>query len=97
MSPPDRLKAPDPATIYKEMDVFVARQPIFDRKSRVYAYELLYRSNAVRNEFNGADEDRTTLDVIAGSLLTIGYAVAPVLFSKSQRVAALLKEAGRWR
>jgi c-di-GMP-related signal transduction protein len=54
------------------MDVFVARQPIFDRQSRVYAYELLYRSNAGCNEFNGADEDGTTLDVIAGSLLTFG-------------------------
>ncbi|PKM50633.1 MAG: hypothetical protein CVV02_10115 [Firmicutes bacterium HGW-Firmicutes-7] len=27
------------------MDVFVARQPIFDRSNRVYGYELLYRTN----------------------------------------------------
>lgn len=54
------------------MDVFVARQPIFDRDSRVYAYELLYRSNADCNRFTGTDEDRPTLEVIAGSLLTIG-------------------------
>ena len=54
------------------MDVFVARQAIFDRESHVHAYELLYRSNATCNEFNGNDEDRTTLDVLAGSLLTIG-------------------------
>ena len=54
------------------MDVFVARQPIFDRESRVYAYELLYRSNADFNQFTGTDEDRPTLEVIAGSLLTIG-------------------------
>src|SRR5580658_296832 len=54
------------------MDAFVARQAIFDRDSRVYAYELLYRSSAGRNEFTGSDEDDTTLDVIAGSLLTIG-------------------------
>lgn len=54
------------------MDAFVARQAIFDRDSRVYAYELLYRAGAGHNEFTGSDEDDTTLDVIAGSLLTIG-------------------------
>jgi c-di-GMP-related signal transduction protein len=54
------------------MDVFVARQPIFDRESRVHAYELLYRSNGESNEFTGTDEDRPTLEVISGSLLTIG-------------------------
>jgi c-di-GMP-related signal transduction protein len=26
------------------MDVFVARQPIFNRAERVYGYELLFRS-----------------------------------------------------
>jgi EAL and modified HD-GYP domain-containing signal transduction protein len=54
------------------MDVFVARQPIFDRESRVHAYELLYRADADFNQFTGKDEDRPTLEVIAGSLLTIG-------------------------
>jgi c-di-GMP-related signal transduction protein len=42
------------------MDVFVARQAVFNRDSRVFAYELLN------------DEDSTTLDVITGSLLTTG-------------------------
>ena len=54
------------------MDAFVARQPIFDRESRVYAYELLYRSSSGCNAFTGADDDGTTLEVIAGSLLAIG-------------------------
>jgi c-di-GMP-related signal transduction protein len=58
--------------IISQMDVFVARQPIFDRDSNVYAYELLYRSNAASSQFNGTDEDSTTLEVIAGSLLNIG-------------------------
>lgn len=31
------------------MDVFVARQPIFDRQRQLYAYELLYRSEACQN------------------------------------------------
>ena len=54
------------------MDIFVARQAIFDRDSQVHAYELLYRSNASCNSFTGNDEDSTTLDVIASSLITIG-------------------------
>ena len=54
------------------MDVFVARQPIFDRESRVYAYELLYRSSASCNEYTGADAEATTLEVIARSILSIG-------------------------
>ncbi|MBM7584187.1 c-di-GMP-related signal transduction protein [Bacillus pakistanensis] len=32
------------------MEVFVARQPIFDDKEEVVAYELLYRKNDI-NEF----------------------------------------------
>ncbi len=54
------------------MHIFVARQAIFDRDSRVDAYELLYRAHAGSDKFTGNDEDGTTLDVIAGSLLTIG-------------------------
>ena len=54
------------------MDVFVARQPIFDRQSQVHAYELLYRAHAGCDQYTGTDEDRTTLEVISGSLLTIG-------------------------
>jgi EAL and modified HD-GYP domain-containing signal transduction protein len=54
------------------MDVFVARQPIFDRHSQVHAYELLYRAHAGCDQYTGTDEDSTTLEVLAGSLLTIG-------------------------
>ena len=31
------------------MNVYMARQPIFDTESHVYRYELLYRSNGVQN------------------------------------------------
>src|SRR5579871_455804 len=54
------------------MEVFVARQAIFDRKREVYAYELLYRSSAARNEFDGTAADVATRQVIASSLLSIG-------------------------
>jgi len=53
------------------MEIFVARQPIFDRKERVFAYELLYRQGT-QNYYNGMDGDQATLDVITNSFLTIG-------------------------
>jgi c-di-GMP-related signal transduction protein len=54
------------------MEVFVARQAIFDRKRQLYAYELLYRSNSVRNEFDGTAADVATRQVISSALLSIG-------------------------
>lgn len=54
------------------MDVYVARQPIFDRKRQVYAYELLFRSAAERLEYDGADSFSATVQVIANSLFAIG-------------------------
>jgi len=56
----------------KYMDVFVARQPIFDRRRQVHAYELLFRADAIRNEYNGMDAGAATSQVIANSLLAIG-------------------------
>jgi c-di-GMP-related signal transduction protein len=47
---------------------FIARQPIFDRKKQVYAYELLYRSDPV-NHARVIDDEYATLKVIADSLL----------------------------
>jgi len=35
------------------MDIFIARQPIFDRSEKVIAYELLYRTNE-KNFFDGS-------------------------------------------
>jgi EAL and modified HD-GYP domain-containing signal transduction protein len=54
------------------MDVFVARQPIFDRTRQLYAYELLFRSDDVHNEFPATEAGSATKQVIANSLLTIG-------------------------
>jgi c-di-GMP-related signal transduction protein len=53
------------------LHIFVARQAIFDRDSQVHAYQLLYRAHA-GNTFSDRDESGTNLDVISGSLLTIG-------------------------
>ncbi len=54
------------------MDVLVARQAIFDRDRRVYGYELLFRSNAGLNEFDGTEAGHATKQVLANSLLVIG-------------------------
>jgi EAL and modified HD-GYP domain-containing signal transduction protein len=54
------------------MDALVARQAIFDRDRRVYGYELLFRSNAGRNEFDGTEGGLATKQVLANSLLVIG-------------------------
>ncbi len=53
------------------MDVFVARQPIFDRDTNVVAYELLFRSG-MENYFNHDNADEASSRVIDGSLLGFG-------------------------
>lgn len=53
------------------MDVFVARQPIFDRSFHVFAYELLFRESA-KNSYNAIDGTRATSHVITNSLWIIG-------------------------
>ena len=53
------------------MDIFVARQPIFDRQQRIYGYELLYRAG-MDNFFNAANPDDATLAVIRNVMLVLG-------------------------
>ena len=54
------------------MDVFVARQAIFDRSRKVWGYELLFRSGASQERFDGTEESLATRQVISNSLLAIG-------------------------
>ncbi len=51
--------------------IYVARQPIFDRKGQVYAYELLYRSG-LDNYFSHHDGDEASSFVINNSMFGIG-------------------------
>lgn len=53
------------------MEVFVARQPIFDRNSDIFGYELLFRSSH-KNFYDGLDENTATSKVIFNSLSVIG-------------------------
>ncbi len=50
---------------------FIARQPIFDLKENVYAYELLFRSG-LHNYFDCDDVDHASTSVIANSFLLFG-------------------------
>lgn len=50
------------------LEHFIARQPIFDTKGRVFAYELLFRSG-LHNYFDCDDQDRAAASVIANSNL----------------------------
>lgn len=54
-----------------EMDIFLARQPIFHANQRVYGYEVLYRSGEV-NKFDGIDGDRASKEVIINTFQTFG-------------------------
>lgn len=53
------------------MDVFIGRQPIFNIKEEVVAYELLYR-NQNENFFQGTDSDLATVDVLVNYFLSMG-------------------------
>lgn len=45
------------------MEVYVGRQPIFDRHSNVFGYELLYR-RSMNNFYEGVDGNQATRDLI---------------------------------
>ncbi len=53
------------------MDVFIARQPIFDREQNVFAYELLFRSG-LENACRSNDLNAAASKVISDSLHLIG-------------------------
>jgi len=54
------------------MQVFVARQPIFDRLRRVVAYELLFRSGT-ENVFRTTNGDTASLSVISSGIHVFGF------------------------
>jgi c-di-GMP-related signal transduction protein len=53
------------------MEVFVARQPIFDRELNVYGYELLFRSRP-DSSCAEASDSMASLQVITNTFLSIG-------------------------
>ena len=66
--------SPSPAPVSdacRSRDVFVARQPIFDRRLRVYGYELLFRSG-LEDLCAAADDSRATREVVEAAWLDLG-------------------------
>jgi len=58
------------------MDIYVARQPIFNRKQKVIGYELLYRSG-LTNSYGNADGTEASLSVIRNTFLFMGQRIVP--------------------
>ncbi|MGF7146186.1 EAL and modified HD-GYP domain-containing signal transduction protein [Anaerotaenia torta] len=52
------------------MDIYVARQPVFDRNMHVYGYELLYRKS-MNNFYEGTDDNQSTFELISNAFLTM--------------------------
>jgi c-di-GMP-related signal transduction protein len=54
------------------MNAVVARQAIFDCQRNLYGYELLFRSNASIDAFDGTEAAVATMQVLANTLMSIG-------------------------
>ena len=54
------------------MDVYVARQPIFDRRMNVLGYELLYR-RSMNNFYEGTSDSQATAEVINNAFLSMHF------------------------
>ena len=55
-------------------NVFIGRQPIFDRNLKIYAYELLYR-DSIENRANITDQNQSTSEVIINILTDFDFNV----------------------
>ncbi|MDT8715188.1 HDOD domain-containing protein [Clostridium sp. 19966] len=53
------------------MDVYMARQPIFDRNNSTYAYELLFRGGE-NNSYDANNDDLATIEVIKNTFYILG-------------------------
>lgn len=54
------------------MEVYTARQPIFNRNLSIYGYELLYRSSD-NNYYDGKDDNTSTAELIVNSFLIMKF------------------------
>lgn len=51
---------------------YFARQPVLDRQQKLFAYELLYRGDALKNEAGEFDGDSATTEVMMSSMVDVG-------------------------
>jgi c-di-GMP phosphodiesterase len=54
------------------MEIFLARQPIFDADDRLAGYELLYRRTGTVDRAEGSEPDQMSADVIVSAFLSYG-------------------------
>lgn len=53
------------------MEIYVARQPIFNKNKKLYGYELLFR-DGLSNAFPDIDDDTATTKLLSNSFFSIG-------------------------
>ena len=53
-------------------DIYVARQPIFNKHMKLYGYELLYRKSQ-NNYYEGVDDNTSTASLLSSTFLVIGF------------------------
>ncbi|MBT9152917.1 MAG: hypothetical protein DDT35_01144 [Firmicutes bacterium] len=54
------------------MEVYVGRQPIFDRRMKTYGYELLYRRSQ-KNFFEGLSDGQATAELINNAYFAVHF------------------------
>lgn len=55
-----------------KLDIYIARQPIFDRHMGLYGYELLYRGSS-NNYYEGEDDSEATTELVYNAFLVMGF------------------------
>ncbi|WP_044412617.1 EAL and HDOD domain-containing protein [Thiomicrospira microaerophila] len=55
------------------VDIFIGRQPIFTKKTRVYGYEMLFRSSNQHNFAQFSQAEKATASVLANLLGDFGF------------------------
>jgi c-di-GMP-related signal transduction protein len=66
------LIATDDSSDPFNVDAIVARQAILDRQSKLYGYELLFRSNAASNAYDGTEAATATMQVLSTMTMSLG-------------------------
>lgn len=54
------------------MDIYIARQPIFNKNLSIYGYELLYRSDS-KNRYENEDHNGATVELVKNSFLVLDF------------------------
>jgi EAL and modified HD-GYP domain-containing signal transduction protein len=54
------------------MELYIARQPVFDKNKAISGYELLHRTSGLTNEYTETDGEYASSQVITGAFLSFG-------------------------